>query len=90
MSHSLRRRPGRRNGTGELAADDTEIAVIQRTKRLRRHGASYAAIAERLNAEGIPSRREAWSKSSVWSLVNDHLRSRKAKYIKGSNAAAVQ
>ena len=65
-----------RNGNCSLAVDDAEMLVIQRMKCQRRRGASYQAIADRFNAEGVESRRGTWSKSSVRALVNDHLRSR--------------
>ena len=78
------------NGDGGLHVDAAEMAVIQRMKRLRRRGASYQVIADKMNLAGINSRRGTWSKSSVRTLVNDHLRSRKARYVKGSNGVGVQ
>ena len=79
-----------RNGDGGLHVDDAEMAAIQKMKRHRRRGASYQAIADRMNLARINSRRGTWSKSSVRALVNDHLRSRKARYLKGSNGIGVQ
>ena len=78
------------NGTGKLHVDDDEMKVIATMKRWRRRGASYRAIAEKLNAAGVKSRRGMWSKSSVHALVNDHLSSRKARYVGGSNGNGVQ
>ena len=79
-----------RNGNGGLVVDETETRAIQRMKRLHQRGASYQAIADKLNAEGVESRRGKWSKSSVHALINDHLRSRKARYLNGSGGSGVQ
>lgn len=70
----------RLNGSGQLVEAPGEVAQIRRMKRWRRRGWSYSKIAERLNSEGVESRRGSWSKSSVHALVNDHLSSRKARY----------
>lgn len=43
-----------------------ELAVLQRLRRLRARGATYADIAARLNREGIPSKRgRGWHSRSV-------------------------
>ena len=75
---------------GKLEPNVEELRLIQRMKRMRRRGMSYRRIAAKLNADEVESRRGMWSKSSVHALVNDHLRSRKARYIKGFNGNGVQ
>ena len=70
--------------SGRLEESPVELAVIRRIKRWRRRGASYRKIAAKLNAERVASRRGKWGDASIWRLVNDHLKSRKAKYLNGS------
>ena len=72
------------NGTGKLHVDDREMKVIATMKRWRRRGASYRAIAARLNAAGVKSRRGKWGDTSIRRLVNEHVRTRKARYLGGS------
>ena len=45
--------------------------ALKRIKDLQKQGLGYRRIAERLNAEGIPtlSGRGHWHKSTVWKLV---------------------
>ncbi len=73
----------RRSRTGALEIAPDEIKVVTRIKRMRRRGASYREIAVKLNAEGVDARRGNWGDTSIRRLVNDHLRTRKAKYLKG-------
>ena len=68
------------NGTGGLVEAPDELAVIRTMKRWRRRGMSYRKIAAKLNAEGVKSRRGKWGDASIRRLVNDHLKSRKARY----------
>ena len=69
-----------------LVVESAEMAAIQRMKRLRRRGASYQKIADRLNSEGVESRRSRWSHTAIRRLVCDHLNARKARYLNGSAA----
>ena len=41
-------------------------------------------IAARLNAAGVKSRRGKWGDTSIRRLVNEHVRTRKARYLGGS------
>ena len=75
---------------GRLEEHPDELRTIALMKRWRRRGASYQQLADRLNADGVRARRGRWSKSSVHALVNDHLRSRKARYLGASNGTGVR
>jgi DNA invertase Pin-like site-specific DNA recombinase len=55
---------------GKLEKDPDQQKVIARIKRQHRNGRSIRAISER---ENVP-------KSTVHAVINDHLRSRNAKY----------
>jgi transposase len=47
-----------------------EQAVIARALRLRRRGLSYRAVAAKLNADGVPTKRGArWHHSTVRNVV---------------------
>jgi DNA invertase Pin-like site-specific DNA recombinase len=48
---------GVRSVDGELVTDDREAAVTARMRELRGEGLSYRLIADRLNAEGLNSKR---------------------------------
>jgi DNA invertase Pin-like site-specific DNA recombinase len=49
----------------ELVPDEAEQAVRARMRALRDSGASFRAIADALNAEGIPARRGQWHPQTV-------------------------
>lgn len=68
---------------GRLVENADELARIQKIKRWHRRGVSYRRIADRLNGQGVRSRRGQWGDSSVRALVKDHLSSRKARYGAG-------
>ncbi len=69
------------NGDGTLHVVGEEMSTIATMKRWRRRGASYRQIAARLNDACVPARRGTWGKSSVARLVNEHTKTRKARYI---------
>lgn len=48
---------GQHSVDGDLVADDREAAVTARMRELRSEGMGYKAIAERLNTEGLTSKR---------------------------------
>ena len=48
---------GQQSVDGELVADEDQAATITRMRELRGDGLSYRLIAERLNAEGLKSKR---------------------------------
>jgi DNA invertase Pin-like site-specific DNA recombinase len=50
---------------GGLVRDPAEQAVRERMRELRAGGASYARIADALNAEGVPARRGRWHPQTV-------------------------
>jgi DNA invertase Pin-like site-specific DNA recombinase len=69
----------RLNGGGQLEEHPDQIAMIRKAKRLKRRGRSIREISERLEI----------SKSVVHRLLNDNLRSRKTRYIKGKGRRTV-
>src|SRR5262249_38764165 len=55
---------------GNLVPDSTEQAVIARMKTLREAGASYKTIADTLNGEGIPTKRNGtWASQTVKNIL---------------------
>jgi site-specific DNA recombinase len=69
----------RMNEGGRLEADPEALKMIARAKRLRREGASFGDISRAL---GTP-------KSTIYRLVNAHLRSLKSNYCRGLNDVVV-
>jgi DNA invertase Pin-like site-specific DNA recombinase len=57
---------GQRSVDGELVDDEDQAATITRMRELRSEGMGYRAIADRLNAEGLTSKRGgAWHPQTV-------------------------
>lgn len=55
---------------GELVPDPAEQAVIERIHHLRaERGYSYAQVAARLNAEGVPARGKRWYATTVQRII---------------------
>lgn len=56
---------------GMLRSNSEEQAVIGRMVELREEGLSYREVADRLSAEGVPTkaRLASWSAKSVWTAV---------------------
>jgi site-specific DNA recombinase len=63
------------NGGGQLEEDPEQMTVIQKVKRLHRARKSIRDIAGRLDL----------SKSTVHRIINEHMKSRKAKYLNGNH-----
>jgi site-specific DNA recombinase len=58
-----------------LVPDTEEQAVLRSIRRMRGRGLSYAAIAERLNSKGVPSKRGGrWFSMSVRSVLATSVR----------------
>jgi len=58
----------------QLVEDATELEVIQRMRALRREGLSLRAIADRLNAEAVPTKQGArWYHTTVRYLLRNPL-----------------
>ena len=68
------------NEEGRLEADPEALKMIARAKRLRREGASFGDISKAL---GTP-------KTTIYKLVNAHLRSLKSNYCRGLSDAVVR
>jgi len=66
--------------SGRLEEDPDMLRLIARAKRLRRQGASFGAISRAL---GTP-------KTTIYKLVNAHLRSLKSNYCRGLSDAVVR
>ena len=72
----IRRREGRCEGRKPFGWRPNEIAGLDRIHELRRKPPgrarmSYAAIAERLNEEGVPTRQGGqWRASAVYAVLN--------------------
>lgn len=61
----------------ELTASEREAAVIARVQAWQTEGASFRAIADRLNAEGVPSKRGGkWHPATVQRLLSPEARER--------------
>jgi site-specific DNA recombinase len=59
---------------GALEADAEELEVVSYIRELRASGLSYRAIAERLTAEGVPTKRGgAWYASTVSYILKNGL-----------------
>lgn len=57
---------GKRSVNGELVDDEDQAAVIARMRELRAEGIGYKAIADRLNSEGLKSKRGgSWHPQTV-------------------------
>jgi DNA invertase Pin-like site-specific DNA recombinase len=60
-----------------LATDETEMAVLDRMRAWRQEGHSLRAIAARLNAEGVETKRGGnWQPSTVARLLDPRARSK--------------
>jgi DNA invertase Pin-like site-specific DNA recombinase len=55
-----------------LEVDEVEARALERILALRASGLTIRAIADRLNAEGVPARGERWHKTSVGVIVARH------------------
>ena len=59
---------------GELQEKDDELAIVKKLKKLRTGGYSLGKIAETLNGEGIPTKRDRkWHKSTIRYILNNAL-----------------
>ncbi|MFC1713667.1 recombinase family protein [Candidatus Poribacteria bacterium] len=59
---------------GRLIENENELAVVKKIKVLRKRGASYQKIADRLNDAGIPTKKNGqWYKATVRNVVNNPL-----------------
>ena len=59
---------------GELLVIPQEAAVVEKMFHWREQGLSYQRIADSLNQASVPSKRGgAWSRQSVWKVVNNPL-----------------
>lgn len=56
---------GLKSVDGQLVKDELETEVIDLIRRHRKSGKSYQAIADYLNAQGIPAKRGKWSHTTV-------------------------
>lgn len=55
-----------------LVKCDSEDAVIECVKELREQGCTYQELADKLNAEGVPTRRGGkWYPSSIKNILGD-------------------
>jgi len=70
----------RMSDDGKLDQDPKALKMIARAKRLRREGASFGDISRAL---GTP-------KTTIYKLVNAHLRSLKSNYCRGLSDAVVR
>ena len=52
-----------------LVPDADEARAVKRARTLRARGVAFGAIAERLNAEGVPCRGSRWHKTTVVRLL---------------------
>src|SRR5690606_4276096 len=52
------------SGTGQLEIDPQQAEIVRRIFEMYADGASPRAIAERLNAEGVPSPGSSWQRTS--------------------------
>jgi len=58
----------------ELQEVDDELAVVKYAKKLRAGGYSYQKIADKLNAEDMPTKRNGtWGKSGVYYILNNKI-----------------
>jgi DNA invertase Pin-like site-specific DNA recombinase len=77
-----KRQAGQRIGTvpfGKVLADDgqtlmddaTEVRVISRIVQMRKHGMTLREICDRLNADGIATkkRKGKWQHTTVWRII---------------------
>ncbi len=59
---------------GRLVVNRREAGTVRRTCAWRRQGRTFAWIAARLNADGVPTKRgKAWTKRQVFRLVHNPL-----------------
>ncbi len=59
---------------GRLIENQTELAVVKKIRKLRRAGASYQRIADKLNSAGITAKRGSkWYSASVRYVFNNVL-----------------
>ncbi len=59
---------------GELQEREDELAIVRYAKRLRTGGYSLGKIADTLNGEGVPTKRDGkWHRSTVRYLLNNAL-----------------
>lgn len=63
--------------TRELVTDDSEAEVIKQIEAMREDGKGYKAIADHLNADGIPTKRNGkWHASTVSRIIDPAARAR--------------
>jgi len=62
----------RRNEEGGLAVDPEEAEVVRRIYGMRRKGQSFQAIADALNADGVPTRRgRKWHNNTIQHILDN-------------------
>lgn len=66
---------------GHLVPDSTETAAVERMMEMREAGASYAAIADALNADGVPTKRGGrWHPSTVQRVLDPLAQAKNRSY----------
>lgn len=71
-------RYGERIIGGVRVPHQAELRVIEKMISLRKNGQSFRAIAQTLNAQGVPTKKGLqWSKTTVQSIVNRHQEEQK-------------
>jgi DNA invertase Pin-like site-specific DNA recombinase len=66
-----RAQEGRCEGRKPYGHREGEQQTIERMRQLRAQGMAYYAIADQLNAEGVPARTDAaWATAVVWRILN--------------------